>query len=139
RTSPRRSRSRGNEEAGLTLRFRRCGTSIWGSHSRLPGSRLPPSPRRTPTHMRTSQMRSTLVRGSLAIALVAAPLALAVSPTSASPVQTGAEHAASAKPYVLKDGESSPVYSYKNAIRESVWVHAPDGDGDGKQDLVTVD
>ncbi len=84
-------------------------------------------------------MRSTLVRGTLALTLVAAPLALAISPTSASPAQTSAQAVIAAKPYVLKGGESSPVYSYKNAIRESVWVHAPDGDGDGKPDLVTVD
>ncbi len=37
--------------------------------------------------------------------------------------------------------ESTPVYSYENAIRESVWVDATglDGDGDGKTDRVAVD
>ena len=50
-----------------------------------------------------------------------------------------AARAATPKPYVLEGGESKPVYSYKNAIRESVWVQAPDGDGDGKPDLVTAD
>ncbi|MGP4047052.1 Xaa-Pro dipeptidyl-peptidase [Streptomyces sp. 2A115] len=36
--------------------------------------------------------------------------------------------------------ESSPVYSYENAIRESVWVDTGlDGDSDGKNDRVAVD
>ncbi|MEU0434347.1 Xaa-Pro dipeptidyl-peptidase [Streptomyces sp. NPDC006290] len=36
--------------------------------------------------------------------------------------------------------ESAPVYSYENAIRESVWVDTGlDGDSDGKNDRVAVD
>ncbi|MET7885810.1 Xaa-Pro dipeptidyl-peptidase [Streptomyces avermitilis] len=36
--------------------------------------------------------------------------------------------------------ESTPVYSYENAIREAVWVDTGlDGDGDGKTDRVAVD
>ncbi|MET9047324.1 Xaa-Pro dipeptidyl-peptidase [Streptomyces sp. NPDC059687] len=36
--------------------------------------------------------------------------------------------------------ESRPVYSYENAIRESVWVDTGlDGDGDGRTDRVAVD
>ncbi|MFD8423053.1 Xaa-Pro dipeptidyl-peptidase [Streptomyces sp. NPDC059668] len=36
--------------------------------------------------------------------------------------------------------ESAPVYSYDNAIRESVWVDTGlDGDGDGRHDRVAVD
>ncbi|MFD7712394.1 Xaa-Pro dipeptidyl-peptidase [Streptomyces sp. NPDC059786] len=36
--------------------------------------------------------------------------------------------------------ESEPVYSYENAIRESVWVDTGlDGDGDGRPDRVAVD
>jgi len=36
--------------------------------------------------------------------------------------------------------ESTPVYSYENAIRESVWVDTGlDGDSDGKTDRVAVD
>src|SRR5262245_32006951 len=44
-----------------------------------------------------------------------------------------------ATPYVLKNGVTDPIYSYADAIRESVWVQAPDGDGDGQMDLVTAD
>lgn len=37
-------------------------------------------------------------------------------------------------------GESRPVYSYENAIRESVWVDTGlDGDGDGRTERVAVD
>ncbi|MEV6957787.1 Xaa-Pro dipeptidyl-peptidase [Streptomyces sp. NPDC051207] len=36
--------------------------------------------------------------------------------------------------------ESRPVYSYDNAVRESVWVDTGlDGDGDGRRDRVAVD
>jgi X-Pro dipeptidyl-peptidase len=42
-------------------------------------------------------------------------------------------------PFVLRHGETAPVYSYADAIRESVWVNAPDGDGDGHLDVVTAD
>ncbi|MFF7448894.1 MULTISPECIES: Xaa-Pro dipeptidyl-peptidase [unclassified Streptomyces] len=36
--------------------------------------------------------------------------------------------------------ESTPVYSYDNAVREAVWVDTGlDGDGDGKHDRVAVD
>ncbi|WP_353945949.1 Xaa-Pro dipeptidyl-peptidase [Streptomyces sp. HUAS MG91] len=36
--------------------------------------------------------------------------------------------------------ESRPVYSYENAVRESVWVDTRlDGDGDGRTDRVAVD
>ncbi|MEU7205502.1 Xaa-Pro dipeptidyl-peptidase [Streptomyces sp. NPDC045470] len=39
-----------------------------------------------------------------------------------------------------KPGESRPVYSYKDAIRESVWVDTRiDGDADGRTDRVAVD
>lgn len=49
-----------------------------------------------------------------------------------------AAHAA-AVPHV-RGTETVPVYSYANAIRESVWVETPlDNDGDGVKDRVVVD
>ena len=85
-------------------------------------------------------MRSILVRVALAIALVSAPLAVAGTARGAAPAAQPSITAATASvPYVLKNGETKPIYSYKNAIRESVWVKAPDGDRDGKPDLVTAD
>ncbi|MFF1448064.1 Xaa-Pro dipeptidyl-peptidase [Streptomyces sp. NPDC058274] len=61
---------------------------------------------------------------SLATAATAALLAAFVSPVAA--------HSA--------PRESTPVYSYENAIRESVWVDTGlDGDSDGKSDRVAVD
>ena len=83
-------------------------------------------------------MRSTPVRVALAVALLSAPLAFIVSPSSASPTQASTPSVRTV-PYVLDKGETKPVYSYAKAIRESVWVKAPDGDGDGKKDLITVD
>ncbi len=52
---------------------------------------------------------------------------------------TTASAAPAAKPYVLQGGVSAPVYSYADAIRETVWVLAPDFDGDGQPDKVAVD
>ncbi|MFI0774407.1 Xaa-Pro dipeptidyl-peptidase [Streptomyces sp. NPDC021212] len=60
-------------------------------------------------------------------ALVAATL-LPLSPLGTSPA-----HAATVR-------ESRPVYSYDDAVRESVWVDTKlDGDGDGRTDRVAVD
>src|SRR4051812_41001565 len=53
--------------------------------------------------------------------------------------------AAAGTPYItgtpyLKGGQTVPVYSYQNAVRESVWVQTPlDNDGDGIPDRVAVD
>jgi X-Pro dipeptidyl-peptidase len=78
-------------------------------------------------------MRSGPVRLCCALALLAGLLALGPSAAFAAAGRAGA------KPYVLRAGETDPVYSFTNAIRQSVWVRAPDGDGDGKRDLVTAD
>ncbi|MER7621883.1 Xaa-Pro dipeptidyl-peptidase [Streptomyces sp. NPDC126503] len=64
--------------------------------------------------------------GTLALAAAAALLAGAVTPAGARP-----------GPAV---GESRPVHSYADAVRESVWVDTGlDGDGDGRADRVAVD
>jgi X-Pro dipeptidyl-peptidase len=60
----------------------------------------------------------------LAAAAVAALLAVFLTPSAAHSTPR----------------ESRPVYSYENAIRESVWVDTGlDGDGDGKTDRVAAD
>ncbi|WP_329125949.1 Xaa-Pro dipeptidyl-peptidase [Streptomyces sp. NBC_01465] len=65
------------------------------------------------------------IRRTLVVGAVAALMAVLVSPSGAQ--------AAPAR-------ESRPVYSYDNAIRESVWVDTGlDGDADGKTDRVAVD
>ncbi|MEU0391500.1 Xaa-Pro dipeptidyl-peptidase [Streptomyces sp. NPDC006208] len=62
---------------------------------------------------------------SLVVAASAALMSLTLAPTVAQ--------GASVR-------ESRPVYSYNNAIRESVWVDTRlDGDGDGRTDRVAVD
>ncbi|WP_405804632.1 Xaa-Pro dipeptidyl-peptidase [Streptomyces sp. NBC_00210] len=68
---------------------------------------------------------------SLVVAASAALMAMTLSPTSAQSVPVE-----ESKPL----RESKPVYSYENAIRESVWVDTRlDGDGDGRTDRVAVD
>lgn len=85
-------------------------------------------------------MRGRAARSGLALVVVAASLALtpALGQAAAPPAPDVTADAASV-PYVLEDGKTKPVYSYEDAIRETVWVKAPDGDGDGEKDLVTVD
>src|SRR3954470_10422254 len=62
------------------------------------------------------------------VAAVGATLAVTAAPASA----TGTPH--------IRNGETVPVYSYENAVRESVWVQTPlDNDGDGKRDEIAVD
>ena len=81
-------------------------------------------------------MRALSLRLGCALVLLSGLLGLdlgAGTAAAAPPARAGA------KPYVLKRGETQPVYSYTNAIRQSVWVKAPDGDGDGNKDLVTAD
>lgn len=84
-------------------------------------------------------MRWNLSRLVLGLTVLAIPLALVAAPSTAAPTRPPAATAAPSKPYVLKGGVTAPIYSYKHAIRQSVWVEAPDGDGDGKADLVTAD
>jgi X-Pro dipeptidyl-peptidase len=83
-------------------------------------------------------MRSNPLRFPVAMAVLASTLVVLAGPSAAaggSSVQIGAGTA----PYVIRGGVTKAAFSYRNAIRESVWVEAPDGDGDGHPDLVTAD
>lgn len=80
-------------------------------------------------------------RGSWCIAIVAAALVslgvVGVVPVAAA--EPSVTTSTTDRPYVLKDGVTAPVHSYRDAIREHVLVSAPDGDGDGEHDSVAVD
>ncbi|MFI6469585.1 Xaa-Pro dipeptidyl-peptidase [Streptomyces sp. NPDC050516] len=77
-----------------------------------------------PIRARGTRHRSRSLR-SLVLAAVAALAAVLLAPAGAQ---------------AARAGESQPVYSYQNAIREAVWVDTGlDGDGDGKNDRVAVD
>ncbi len=77
---------------------------------------------------------------TVVIAALIAPVApLAQGATTASGDSARSQPSATAQPYQLKDGVTSPVYSYADAIRESVWVLAPDLDRNGQRDRVAVD
>ena len=39
----------------------------------------------------------------------------------------------------IVDGVTAPVFEYADAIRETVWVTAPDLDGDGAQERIATD
>ncbi|MET8410442.1 Xaa-Pro dipeptidyl-peptidase [Streptomyces sp. NPDC005195] len=92
------------------------------------------------TSSRKRRPRRLLAVPALAVT-VAALLLSGCSPLSASPsaVRQGASPSASASGPALT-GESRPVYSYRKAVRETVWVDTGlDSDGDGKSDRVAVD
>jgi X-Pro dipeptidyl-peptidase len=77
-------------------------------------------------------------------ALVAAAIAAPITPFTHADATTTTEastaaSAATSTPYKLDNGVTAPVYSYADAIRESVWVIAPDLDGDGQPDRIGVD
>ncbi|MEL3950650.1 MULTISPECIES: Xaa-Pro dipeptidyl-peptidase [Streptomyces] len=82
---------------------------------------------------RTRPLTPTMWR-ALLVAALAALLATLLSPG-------GAAHSAPRGPEAhAQPKESRPVYSYADAIRESVWVDTRiDGDADGKTDRVAVD
>lgn len=87
--------------------------------------------------------RLTAVLGALALMTPAALTGVATA--SGSPVtgEAGVAAAPAATPvtaaYTLEDGVTAPVYDYGQAIRESVWVTAPDFDGDGVPEQIAVD
>ncbi|WP_256839278.1 CocE/NonD family hydrolase [Ornithinimicrobium faecis] len=82
--------------------------------------------------------------GSMAVVAPAAlvsPVAFAAPPPAQA--ATSAPASVPAAPTLptdtLVDGVTAPVYDYADAIRESVWVVAPDLDGDGVKDQIAVD
>ncbi|MEU1148041.1 Xaa-Pro dipeptidyl-peptidase [Streptomyces sp. NPDC005863] len=81
--------------------------------------------------------RTRLLWRTLLAAALAALIATLMSPGAAqgaAPAPRTPDHAAQPR------GESRPVYSYDDAIRESVWVDTRiDGDADGRTDRVAVD
>ncbi|QXE33605.1 Xaa-Pro dipeptidyl-peptidase [Streptomyces sp. GMY02] len=73
---------------------------------------------------------------TLVAAASAALLGVLLTPTGAQGAQPGPGSAPGGRPVK----ESQPVYSYDDAIRESVWVDTGiDGDEDGRTDRVAVD
>lgn len=85
--------------------------------------------------MRTpSRLTALSTAGLLALVTGAA----ATTTATAAPSGAGPEPL-NAQAYVLEDGLSAPVYDYEGAVRESVWVQAPDFDGDGLPEQVAVD
>lgn len=71
-------------------------------------------------------------------------LAFAGSVAVAVPLVLGTAGAAGAAPIenppvTLVDDATAPIYDYADAIRETVWVAAPDLDGDGVEERVAAD
>ncbi|MFD4628617.1 Xaa-Pro dipeptidyl-peptidase [Streptomyces sp. NPDC058284] len=81
--------------------------------------------------------RTRLLWRALLAAALAALIATLMSPGAA---QGAAQSPRTPGQSLRTPGESKPVYSYENAIRESVWVDTRiDGDADGRTDRVAVD
>lgn len=71
-------------------------------------------------------------------------LALVGSAAVAAPLSLGTVVPAQATtdenpPVLLEDGVTAPQYDYPDAIRETVWVDAPDLDGDGERERLAAD
>ncbi|HET7327883.1 MAG TPA: CocE/NonD family hydrolase [Nocardioidaceae bacterium] len=75
--------------------------------------------------------RTRLLALTAAVA-VAAPLTAVAGPAAGAPP-------APQTPYTLENGVTSPTFEYADAIRETVWVQAPDLDGNGEPDRVAAD
>ena len=86
-----------------------------------------------------TEMTLSRTRRVVFSALLAAALAAPTTSILHAEASTTSPAAAARTPYVLDHGETAPVYSYADAIRETVWVTAPDLDGDGEPDRVAVD
>jgi X-Pro dipeptidyl-peptidase len=70
------------------------------------------------------------------VLLVALAAGLATA-LGAGPVASAAENPPA--PYALEGGVTAPVHDYADAIRETVYVQAPDLDANGQPDRVAVD
>lgn len=70
-------------------------------------------------------------------------LALAGSVAIVAPMSLGTVGAAVAAdenpPVLIQNGVTAPKYAYPDAIRETVWVDAPDLDGDGNRERIVAD
>lgn len=70
-------------------------------------------------------------------------LALVGSTAIAAPLSLGTMGASAATndnlPVLIEDGVTAPQYDYPDAIRETVWVDAPDLDADGERERVATD
>ncbi len=70
-------------------------------------------------------------------------LALAGSVAIVAPMALGTVGAQASTddnpPVLLEGGVTAPLYDYADAIRETVWVDAPDLDGDGERERVATD
>ncbi len=85
-------------------------------------------------------MKAKILALATSVAVVA-PLAVGTmgeayaAPTLASAPAVAADN----PPVTLVDGMTSPRYDYASAIRETVWVDAPDLDGDGQAERIAAD
>lgn len=89
-----------------------------------------------------TRWRSPARAGSVAAVVLTTLLVLLAAPSAASAAAPGpsASGPPATGPGTVRDGLSRPVYSYANAVRESVWVETGfDGDSDGRRDRVAAD
>lgn len=71
--------------------------------------------------------------------LVGAAIAALCLTTLSLPTAAPATAAPAPAPYQLEAGRTAPIYDYGDAVRETVYVLAPDYDGDGEPDRVAAD
>jgi predicted acyl esterase len=79
-------------------------------------------------------------RRFIPMATLAMAVTLAAALTAIGPPGTAPAHASATPAIKVVNGQTQPVFSYTNAIRQYVMVQSPvDSDHDGKKDLIRVD
>ena len=90
--------------------------------------------------MITRRSRATAVVTTILVTLTMAVLGSPTARASSAAPVTAAAAASAVHPGTVRHGVSQPLYSYANAVRETVWVDIGlDGDGDGRTDRVAAD
>lgn len=90
-------------------------------------------------------MKTRTIAGATATIALLVGTGLTATATDLPTAAVGAWEAAvplksaDAPPVTIVDGVTAPRYDYAEALRESVWVQAPDFDGDGQPEQVAVD
>jgi X-Pro dipeptidyl-peptidase len=89
--------------------------------------------------MRDRRVLPALLGSAAVVASLLTASSSATPATAARAPAAAPDRAEPTRALQIDNGVTAPIFSYENAIRESVWVLAPDFDSDGEKDRVGVD